>query len=77
MSGARIIPLRKTPADHLDLVGTLENTSSRNPAVQARQKLSADRTAFLVANSDGYAAELAHLQDWISSYEIPTPEEDA
>lgn len=72
-----IIPIRRPTGDHLDLVGTLENTSSRNPAVQARQKLSADRTAFLIANSDGYARELAELQDWLGSYEIPTPKEDA
>ena len=72
-----IIPIRRPTGDHLDRVGTLENTSSRNPAVQARQKLSADRTAFLIANSDGYARELAELQDYIGSYEIQTIEEDA
>lgn len=70
-----IIPIRRPAGDHLNLVGSLANTDSRRPEVQARQKLAADRTAFLVANSDGYAAELAELQDWISTFEIPLPED--
>ena len=72
-----IIPLRRPAGDHLDRLPALANTDSRRPEVQARQKLAADRTAFLVANSDGYARELAELQDWLGSYEIPTPEEHA
>ena len=71
-----IIPLRQAPAESsLDRLPALWSTAPSNPAVQARQKLSADRTAFLVANSDGYARELAELQDWLGSYEIPTKED--
>ena len=74
---SHIIPIRRPAGDHLDRVGGLENTDSRNPAVIARQQLAAERTAFRVEHSPGYAAELARLQDWVGSYEIPTPEEDA
>ncbi|MGP4916812.1 hypothetical protein ACTXJ9_14050 [Brachybacterium tyrofermentans] len=70
-----VIPIRRPTGDQLDQNRALWNSSSNNPAVIARQKLAADRTAFLVANSDGYARELAELQDWISSYEIPLKED--
>lgn len=72
-----IIPLhRPAPAaDHLDRLPALWNTSSSNPAVIARQNLAAERTAFQVEHSPGYAAELAELQDWISSYEVPLKED--
>lgn len=70
-----IIPIRRPTGGHLDRVGGLENTDSRNPAVIARQKLAAERTAFQVEHSPGYAAELAELQDWISSYEVPLKED--
>ena len=70
-----IIPLRKQKPDMLDQLDRLYNTSSLNPAVIARQQLAAERTAFRVEHSPGYAAELARLQDWIGSYEIPTKED--
>ena len=68
-----VIPIRRPTGDQLDQNRALWNSSSNNPAVIARQKLAAERTAFQVEHSPGYAAELAQLQDWISTYEIPLP----
>lgn len=70
-----IIPLRRPAGNHLDALPALWNTSSSNPDVKARQQRAAERTAFRVEHSPGYAAELARLQDWIGSYEIPTKED--
>ena len=71
-----IIPLRQAPAESsLDRLPALWSTAPSNPDVKARQKLAAERTAFRVEHSPGYAAELARLQDWIGSYEIPTKED--
>ncbi|MGO1259606.1 MAG: hypothetical protein ACTMII_11690 [Brachybacterium sp.] len=70
-----VIPIRRPTGDQLDQNRALWNSSSNNPAVIARQKLAAERTAFQVEHSPCYAAELAELQDWISTFEIPLPED--
>ena len=72
-----IIPIRRPAGDHLDRVGGLENTDSRNPAVIARQQRAEELTRFQIDHDPTYAAELARLRSYIGSYEIPTPEEDA
>ena len=72
-----IIPIRRPTGDHLDRVGGLENTDSRNPAVRARQQRSEELTRFQIEHDPTYATELARLRSWVGSYEIPTPEEDA
>lgn len=70
-----IIPIRRPAGDHLDRVGGLENTDSRNPAVQARQARSDELTRFQIEHDPIYAAELARLRSHIGSYEIPTKED--
>lgn len=72
-----IIPIKRAPADHLDLVGSLANTDSRNAAVRARQQRSEELTRFQIDHDPAYAAELAQLRTWIQTYEIPTPQEDS
>lgn len=71
-----ILPLRRRPSgDHLDRLPALWNTSSDNPAVQARQARSEEMTRFQIDHDPTYAAELAQLRSWIGSYEIPTKED--
>lgn len=58
------------PENMLDRLPGLWNTAAHNPDVQARQKRSEERTAFMVANDPGYARDLAAGLDWISTYEV-------
>lgn len=67
-----VIPIRRPTGDHLDRVGGLENTNSRNPAVQARQQRSEETTRFQIQHDPTYAAELAQLRSWVADYQIPT-----
>lgn len=71
MSATTVTEATDAPEGALDALPHLWNTSARNPAVKARQKLSEERTAFLVANDPGYARDLAAAQNWIGSYEVP------
>jgi hypothetical protein len=63
--------------DLLDRLPALWNTSSRNPAVRARQDRSASLTAQQCEHVPGYAAELARLQAWLTDYDTPITLEDA
>ena len=70
-----IIPIRRPAGDHLDRVGGLENTDSRNPAVRARQQRADELTRFQIDHDPDYATELAQLRSWVQSYEIPLKED--
>jgi len=67
---------RRRQVSPLDRLESLWNTSPANAATAERQRRSRERTEML-SRSEAYAAELARLQDWLGSYELPTPEEDA
>lgn len=68
-----VIPIRPAPAgDLFDRLPTLWNSSSSNPAVQARQQRAEETTRFQIDHDPTYAAELAQLRSWLTDYQIPT-----